>query len=87
MLSKPQQLTVRRTRRHVNPSSLPVKGNSENERLTPYPPPTPKPVQSSETPDEISNDSTKQSNLSYNTSQTKLGRVVKPPKRFVFCEV
>ena len=76
----------RRNRRHLIPSS-PVKGTSIKEGLTPHPPLTPKPVQSSDTPDEISKDSTEQNNLSNNTVQTKSGRVVKPPKRLVLCEV
>ena len=50
--------TVRRNRRHVISSSSPVKGNSVREDLTPQRPLTPKPVQSSDTPDEISKDST-----------------------------
>ena len=79
--------TVRQNRRHLIPSSSPVKGSSVKERLTPYPPLTPKPVQSSDTPDEISKDSTEQNNLSNNTVRTKSGRVVKPPKRLVLCEV
>ena len=49
---------------------LPVKGNSVNERLTPHPPQTPKPVQPSDTLDEISKD---QSNLSNDeTNQLQL---------------
>ena len=74
---------VHRNRRHLILSSSPVKGNSVKEGLTPHPPLTPKPVQSSDTPDEISKDSTEQNNLSNNTVQTKSGRVVKPPKRLV----
>ena len=48
--------TVRQNRRHLIPSSSPVKGNSVKEGLTPHPPLTSKPVQSSDTPDEISKD-------------------------------
>ena len=79
--------TVRRNSRHLIPSSTPVKGNSVKEGLIPHPPLIPKPVQSSDTPDEISKYSTKQNNLNNNTVQTKSGRVVQPPKRFVLCEV
>ena len=79
--------TVRRNHRHLIPSSSPVKGNSVKDGLTPHPPLTPKPVLSSDTPDEISKDSTEQNNLSNNTVRTKSGRVVKPPKRLVLCEV
>ena len=79
--------TVHQNRRHLIQSSSPVKGSSVKEGLTPHPPLTPKPVQSSDTPDEISKDSTEQNNLSNNTVQTKSGRVVKPPKRLVLCEV
>ena len=50
--------TMRRNRRHLIPSSSPVKGNSVKEGLTPHPPLIPKPVQSSDTPDEISKDNT-----------------------------
>ena len=79
--------TVHRNRRHLIPSSSPVKGSSVKEGLTPHPPLTPKPVQSSYTPNEISKDSTEQNNLNNNTVRTKSGRVVKPPKRLVLCEV
>ena len=79
--------TVRRNHRHLIPSSSPVKGSSVKEGLTPHPPLTPKQVQSSDTPDEISKDSTEQNSLSNNTVQTKSGTVVKPPKRLVLCEV
>ena len=70
--------TVHRNRRHLIPSSSQVKGKSVKEGLTPHPLLTPKPVQSSDTPDEISKDSTEQNNLSNNTVRTKSGRVVKP---------
>ena len=79
--------TVRRNRGHLIPSTSPIKGNSVKEGLTPHPPLTPKPVQSSDTPDDISKDSTEQNNLSNNTVRTKSSRVVKPSKRLVLCEV
>ena len=79
--------TVRRNRRHLILSSSPVKRSSVKEGLTPHPPLTPKPVQSSDPPDKISEDSTEQNSLSNSIVQTKSGRVVKPPKRLVLCEV
>ena len=78
---------VLRNRRHLIPLSSPVQRNSVKEGLTPHPPLTPKPVQSSDTLDEISKESAEKNNLSNNTVQIKSGRVVQPPKRLVLCEV
>ena len=64
--------TVCQNRRHLISSSSPVKRNSVKEGLTPHPLLTPKPVQSSDTSEEISKDSTEPNNLSNNTVQTQI---------------